>query len=176
MNEKRLKEAEQNFREFVSESLLKKEKFDRNIFERFYQNSLESLRAADSLLESRTSFLWTIVSSYYAMFYIASAYVYEKGYKAQHKIVHKVVGEALIVLAKDELTEKMIEYYEEEKDKALSIAENLLNNFEFERAKRARFHYEMTEAIKESKAKTSLSRAKEFVSVFRKMLDEKTTE
>lgn len=106
------------------------------------------------------------------MFYIASAYVYKKGYKAQHKIVHKVIGEALITISREHLTEKMIEYYEEEKDKALSIAESLLDNFEFERAKRARFQYEMTESIKESKAKTSLLRAKEFVDTFRKVLDE----
>ncbi|MBU1198859.1 MAG: hypothetical protein KKF46_02330 [Nanoarchaeota archaeon] len=168
MNEKRIKEAENNFHSYISEQLLKKEEFNQNIYNRLHQNSLESLRVANEIF--KTSFLWTIVTSYYAMFYIASAYIYKKGYKAQHKIVHKVINDALIVLAKNNLKEKLLEEYEEEREKALSIAENLLDNYEYERSKRARFQYEMTEDLKESKAKTSLNRSKEFVEIFRRML------
>lgn len=171
MNEKRLNEANENFRQFLADSLIVKEEFRKDVFDRYYENSLESIRAANNLYENRISFLWTIVTCYYAMFYIASAYVYRKGYKASHQIVHKVINEALISLARKEIAEKMIEYYQEEKDKALSIAENLLDNFEYERSKRSRFQYEMTEDIKQAKAKTSISRAKEFIDVFRKILE-----
>lgn len=171
MNEKRIKEAENNFHNYISEQLLKKEEFNQNVYNRLHQNSLESLRVANELFNNKTSFLWTIVSSYYAMFYIASAFIYKKGYKAQHKIVHKVINDALIVLAKNSLKEELLEEYEEEREKALSIAENLLDNYEYERSKRARFQYEMTEDLKEAKAKTSLNRSKEFVEVFRRILD-----
>ena len=104
------------------------------------------------------------------MFYIANAFIYKKGYKTSHKIVHKIISDALIVLVKKDIEIKYIKEYEEEKEKALSLAEQLLDNFEFERAKRSTFQYEMTKEIKESKSKTSLNRAKEFVSVFRRLL------
>ena len=66
-----------------------------------------------------------------------------------------------------------LEEYEEEKDKALSASENLLNSYEYEKTKRSRFQYETTGEIEESKAKTSLERAKKFVSVIRQLLGEK---
>lgn len=69
-------------------------------------------------------------------------------------------------LVKDELNKKLLNNYDEEKDKALSIAETLLNNYDFERVKRLRFQYEMTENLKKSKAKTSFKRDKEFLEVF----------
>lgn len=163
-------EANKNFKQYIEDYLLKKVDFNEHIYNKFYENSLESLRVASKINEEGISPLWVIVSSYYSMFYIASAYIYKKGYKAQHKIVHKIVNDTLIVLAKDELTAQMIKEYEEEKDKALSIAENILDSLEYERAKRSMFQYEMTEDLKESKSKTSLKRAKEFVSVFRKVL------
>jgi uncharacterized protein (UPF0332 family) len=170
MDEKRINEAKHNYYSYLSESLLKRTIFNQDIFDKFLENTLESLAVANELFTNKTSFLWTIVSSYYAMFYIANAFIYKKGYKAQHKIVHKVVNDALIVLAKDELEQKFLEEYEEEKDKALSIAENLLDSYEFERAKRSAFQYEMTRELKESKAKTSLKRAKDFVNIFREIM------
>ncbi len=171
MDEKRINQAKQNVQSYLSDSLLKKISFDRNIFERFEQNAVESLTVANNLFENSISYLWTIVASYYSMFYIANAFLYKKGYKAQHKIVHKVVTDALIVFSKDELEAKFLEEYEEEKDKALSIAENLLDSFEFERAKRSTFQYEMGSDLKKAKAETSLKRAKEFVGVFREIMN-----
>lgn len=171
MNEKRIEEAKVNFRNYLSENMIKKERFNEDIYKRFYENSLESLRTANELSQNKTSNLWVIVSSYYSMFYIASAYVYKKGYKAQHMIVHKVINDALIVLSEKELKSKLLEDYEEEKEKALNIAETMLDNYEYERTKRSRFQYEMTEELKESKSKTSLERAKEFISIFRQILD-----
>ena len=170
MDENRIKEAKHNFSLYLSEGLLKKSGFNQNIFDKFIGNAIESLAVANELFTNKMSYLWTIVSSYYAMFYIANAFVYKKGYKAQHKIVYKVINEAIITLAKEELESRLLEEYEEEKDKALSIAENLLESFEYERAKRSAFQYEMTKQLKESKAKTSLERAKRFVNIFRILL------
>jgi len=102
--------------------------------------------------------------------YIASAYLYKKGYKASHEIVHQVINETLIILSKNDLEKHFLEEYEEEKEKALAASENLLKSYEFEKLKRARFQYETTEAIKEAKAKTSLERAKNFVAVIRQLI------
>ncbi len=170
MDIKKIEEAKVNFDSYLNNDLLKKVDFDENIFNKFQQNSVESLEVANELFNNKTSSLWVVVSSYYAMFYIASAYIYKKGYKTEHKIVHKIISDALIVLAKKDLTTKILEDFETERENALSIAENLIDSLEYERAKRSRFQYEMTEQIKESKANTSLNRAKEFVSIFRKLI------
>ena len=172
MDENKFNQAKINFNKYLADELLTKTKFNQNIFNKFEQNSIESLEVANKLLNNKTSSLWVIVSSYYAMFYIASAYVYKKGYKTQGIIVHKVMVDTLIHLAKNDLTKKMIEDYEEEKDKALSIAETLLDSFELERGKRGRIQYNMTEEVKEAKARTSLKRAKDFVNVFRTLIEQ----
>jgi uncharacterized protein (UPF0332 family) len=173
MDEERLRIAKLNFDKYLEDSYLRKEKLNIDILNRLEQNAIESLVSSKELFDKKISFLWTVVTSYYSMFYIASAYVYKRGYKAQHKIVHKVINEALIVLSKNELETSLLEDYEEEKEKALSIAENLLDSFEYERSKRASFQYEMTSDLKESKAKTSLKRAQNFLQIFRKLINQK---
>ena len=52
----------------------------------------------------------------------------------------------------------------------LFTTESMLDSFDFERAKRSSFQYEMGKDLKKSKAETSLKRAKEFVAVFRELI------
>lgn len=156
---------EKNFTSFLQDGLIKPESFNKGIFDRMYENALESLEVAHSVKD--ISFLWTIVTSYYAMFYIASAFVYKKGYRTTGKIVHKVIHDALLVLSKEELEQKFIEEYEAEREKALELAGVLLDHFGHEKRKRSQFQYEMTRELKRAKAQTSLGRAKQFVDVFR---------
>lgn len=170
MDEKRIKIAESNFRKYLEEGLIKKVQFENIVFQTYFNNSLESLKTADELFKNKTSPLWVIVSGYYSMFYIACAYLYKKGDKTKHEIVHQIVNESLIVLARHDLEKHFLEEYEEEKEKAMSSTDNLLNDFEFEKTKRSRFQYETTGKIKEAKAKTSLERAKKFVAVMRQII------
>ncbi|MCF7861786.1 hypothetical protein K9M79_06085 [Candidatus Woesearchaeota archaeon] len=163
MDEKRIMEAKSNFDSYIRDGLVRKEECSQVIFDRYVQNSIESLSVSDALLE--ISPLWVTVSSYYSMFYIANAYLHKKGYKTQHQIVHKVVSDCLIVLARDELESRYFDEFDEEMEKSA-----LLDNYEYERAKRASYQYETTDDIKRSKATTSLKRAKEFVKVFREMI------
>lgn len=167
MDEKRVKIAENNFKNYLRDGLINKEAFQDIVHQTYLKNATESLNVANEILKNKTSSLWVVVSSYYSMFYIASAYLYKKGYKAGQEVVHQVVHEALIVLSKTDLEKHFLEEYEEEKEKALAACENLLKAYEFEKTKRARFQYETTEEIKEAKAKTSLERAKNFVAVIR---------
>jgi len=170
MDEKRVKIAENKFKNYLRDGLIKKESFQDIIYQTYLKNAAESLNVANEIFKNKTSSLWVVVSSYYSMFYIASAYLYKKGYKAGQEIVHQVVNEALIVLSKSDLEKHFLEEYEEEREKALAASENLLKDYEFEKTKRARFQYETTEEIKEAKAKTSLERAKNFVAVIRQLL------
>jgi len=165
-----VKIAEIKFKNYLRDGLIKKEIFQEIIYQTYLKNATESLNVANEIFKNKTSSLWVVVSSYYSMFYIASAYLYKKGYKAGQEIVHQVVNEALIVLSKSDLEKHFLEEYEEEKEKALAASENLLKDYEFEKTKRARFQYETTEEIKEAKAKTSLERAKNFVAVIRQLL------
>ena len=173
MDEKRIKIAESNFKKYLEDGLIRKSEFEDVIYETYFRNSLESLNSANNLFENKISFLWVVIASYYSMFYIACAYIYKRGYKTSHEIVHQIINESLIVLARHDLEKHFLEEYQEEKEKALSASENLLNSYEFEKIKRSSFQYETTVMIKESKAKTSLERAKNFISVIRLLLAKK---
>lgn len=170
MDEERIKKAQNNFRNYLSEFKIKKEVFQDIVYQTYLRNSAESLNVANELFKNKASFLWTVVTSYYSMFYIASAYLYKKGYKAGKEIVHQVINESLVVLSQKDLEKHFLEEYEEEKDKALAASENLLKDYEFEKTKRSHFQYETSEAIKEARAKTSLERAKNFVAVIRQLI------
>lgn len=171
MNEERIQEAKNNIKNYLDEGLVKKQSFNKVVFDTYMKNYYESLLVAQKLFNDKTSMLWVIVTSYYSMFYIANAYFVKKGFKVGHKIAHKVTADMLIVYLKDSLMEQLIEQYDIIAQEALSISENLIDNFEFERVKRSRIQYETTQAIKESKAHTSFQRAKEFGAEIEKLLE-----
>ncbi len=171
MDEKRIKLAESNFRDYLHEGKIKKiSRFDNLIYETYLRNARESLNVANQLFQSKTSSLWVVVSGYYSMFYMACAYLYKLGYKPGEEIVHQVVNESLIAQGRHKIKNHILENYDEEKEKALIIVDNYLDNYEREKAKRASFQYQTTEEIKGSKAQTSLNRAKEFLTLMEEIL------
>jgi uncharacterized protein (UPF0332 family) len=170
MDEKRIKQAELNFSVYLKEGKIVESQFSPIIYSTYLRNASESLNVANQLFNSRTSSLWVVVSGYYSMFYMACAFLYKLGYKTKGELVHQVVNESLIVQARHKLKNYLLENYNEEKEKALAIVDTHLDNYESEKAKRASFQYETTEEIKESKAKTSLERAKEFYGLLREIL------
>ena len=172
MDEKRINLAEKNFGNYLSDGKIKKiDRSNELIYNTYLRNARESLNVANQLFQNKTSSLWVVVASYYSMFYIACAYLYKLGYKPGNELVHQVVNESLIVQARHKIKNHLLENYSEEKDKALVIVDNYLTNYEREKGKRASFQYQTTEEIKESKAKTSLNRAKEFVELIREILE-----
>jgi len=177
IDKKRVEEAKNNFNNYLREGLIKKER-NEIAFNTYVKNSNLSLKLAEKLINDELKpYLWVIVCSYYSMFYIANAVLINLGYKTAHKIVHKVTSEALIVLVMNKLKKELLEEYEKIRDDALEIAsakaEEIIKNYDFEMNKRSKFQYEMTEEIKEQKARTSLSRAKEFVFEMKKLLEDK---
>jgi len=144
----------------------------------YIENSNLSLETAQKLLSLESQnyqpYLWIIISSYYAMYYIANAVLLKIGYKVGDKISHKVTSDALIVFARGKLKKELIEEYETVKEDVLEIisskADSLLESLDFEREKRSKFQYQMDEKIKKSKALISLERAKQFVFELKKLL------
>lgn len=78
----------------------------------------------------------------------------------------------LIARCRNKIKDYLLTNYSEEKDKALEVGDNHLRNYEFEKNKRATFQYQTTEAIKNSKALTSFTRAKEFIALIRNILNQ----
>ena len=175
LSKKRIKEAESNFKSYLTEGLIKKEKFRKQVFDTYMKNYQESIRLLNFIDKNKISYLWEIVVAYYSMFYIANAFLYKLGYKIGNKIVHKVTADALIVLARKRLKESIIEDFDSVQQEALEFAstkaDEVISSFDKERVKRNIFQYGMHEEIKESKAKTSFKRAIEFCIEIMKLLE-----
>lgn len=177
IDNKRIKEAESNVRNYLDEGLLKKEA-NETAKEMHIENSDLSLETAKRLLELEDPnfkpYLWILVTSYYAMYYIANAVLLQISYKVGDKICHKITSDCLIVFIRNKLKKELLEGYEESKDEALGLisskVDTLIKSFEFERKKRSVFQYKMSEKIKKSKALTSFERAKKFVFEMKKLL------
>jgi uncharacterized protein (UPF0332 family) len=175
LNEKRIKEAETNVRGYLQERLIGKyDVFREEILETYKRNYQESLDLAQKIFEQNLSNLWTVVISYYSMYYIANAVLYKIGYKVGHKVSHKVTADALIVFVRNKLKKNLLEDFEQAKDEALDIigrkTDEIIGSFDKELEKRSVFQYESTEQIKQAKAKTSLERAKAFIFEMKKLL------
>lgn len=175
LSKERINEAKENVSQYLKEGMLKKITVKEPSVKKILVNNCnESLTVAESLSKSNISNLWVIVCSYYSMYYIANAVLYDLGYKVGDKISHKVTADTLIVYAIKKLKESFFEDYEEAKEDALEIsgnkAEELIEHFDFEREKRSRFQYSISETALKSKAQTSLERAKKFVFEMKKLL------
>ena len=174
IDEKRKQEAKNNFARYLQEGLLKKET-NGLAQSKYLENADLSLRTAQELMQSPLKpYLWVIVVSYYAMFYLANAVLLHYSYKTQDKIAHKVTSDALIALVLDKLKKELLEDYEDMQQDALEIAnakaEDLVESYGLELGKRSRFQYNMLEQTKEAKAQTSLKRASAFVFELKKLL------
>lgn len=64
-DEKRVKEAEKNVKNYLNEGMLRKVSADRGILEIIRSNCKESLNVAEILQKNNHSSLWTIVCSYF---------------------------------------------------------------------------------------------------------------
>jgi len=172
MDKKKIRRAEKNFKNYLEEGKIKEASFNELIYNTYLRNARESLDVANHLFKNKKSSLWIIVSSYYSMFYMSCAYLYKIGYKPGDEIVHQVVNESLIVQARHKIKNYILKNYSKEKEKALVIVDNYLIDYGREKVKRAKFQYQTTKQIKEAKAKTSLNRAKEFLTLMEEILDQ----
>ncbi len=175
LDEKRIKEAENNIRKHLEDRLLwKYNLFKKEILETYERNYQESLNVAQKLFDQKLSNLWVIAISYYSMYYITNAVLYKSGYKIGTKISHKITADALIIFIRNKLKNSLLEDYETAREEALSVigrkTDEIISSFDRELEKRSIFQYQSTEEIKRAKAKTSLERAKKFIFEMKKLL------
>ena len=174
LDKERIKEAQQNFAQYLRDRLIKKEN-NETAKAMYIKNADLSLNLAEECMSSSLNpYIWVVVISYYSMFYIANAVLLELGYKTGNKVVHKITNDALIVLVMNKIKKGLLEEYENAKEDASEIAsiksDEIIELYGLEMDKRSRFQYEMTESVQEQKANTSLKRAKQFMFEMKKLL------
>lgn len=193
IDKERLNEAKRNVKQYVDDGLLKLNDRDAPKFVGFFMTNAESSLRTASVLQQISdenalketlktgmdfeSYLWVIVTSYYAMFYAATALLAKQSVRAAGQIVHRVTADALIHLfGSNEKLARLLEQYEEAQAIGLELigreelmkrmqkkADELIVAYESERKKRSKFQYDIGIQAKRGYAQTSLERAKEFV-------------
>ena len=114
--------------------------------------------------------LWVVNASYYSMFYIARALLENEGIKIKTDMsIHAVTFDALVsyFYLTGRLQNDLLKDFIEAKEDAAEIlgkqkADELIEEYFFEKKKRGTFTYNMGEILVKSKAKTSLERAQKF--------------
>ena len=200
IEKERVEEAKRNVKLYVEDGLLKTGDKEASKFVDFFMANAESSLQTASLLQEISddnslketlrvssgfeSYLWVIVSSYYSMFYAATAMLAKQGIRATGQIVHKVTADALIhFFGSNDKLARLLEQYEEAQTVGLELvgreelmkrmqkkADELIVSYEGERKKRSKFQYDIGVQAKRGYAQTSLERAKDFVFEVRKLL------
>lgn len=200
IEKERIEEARRNVKQYLDDGLLKVKDKDAPKFVGFFMKNAESSLQTASILQEISdqqalkstlkvstdfeSYLWVIVSSYYSMFYAATALLASQGIRVTGQIVHKVTADALLhFFVSNEKLAKLLEQYEEAKAAGLELigkedlmksmqkkANELIVAYESERKKRSRFQYDIGIQAKRGYAQTSLDRARDFVFEISKIL------
>jgi len=187
-------------KQYIDEGLLKvKDREARKFISFFMKNAESSLQTASILQEISDdtnlknmlklsndfeTYLWVIVSSYYSMFYAATALLASQDIRATGQIVHKVTEDALIhFFVSNTKLARLLEQYEEARAIGLELigreelmksmqkkADELVVAYESERKKRSKFQYDIGVEAKRGYSQTSLQRAREFVFEISKIL------
>jgi uncharacterized protein (UPF0332 family) len=192
IDEKKLKESENRVKQFINEGILKsKEKPEHVAF--FIKNADDSIDSAKALFELSTNpqkqeslgftsfngLLWVVNASYYSMFYMARALLENSGIKIKADLsIHAVTFDAVIYYfyLTGKLHKEFLEDFIEAKEDAAGIlgkqkADELMEEYFFEKKKRGTFTYDMGNVLVQSKAKTSLERAQKFRRELKKIID-----
>jgi uncharacterized protein (UPF0332 family) len=191
LGEQEIKKIENNVKAYLAEGLLRKDPSAKELVNIYLQNAERSFATASLLLSVSDSpelkkankiepdfetYIWVLVTSYYAMFYAANALLAKIGLKTTEKIAHKVTSDALVVyfILNNKLAKSLYESYQESMSQAMDLTKQDMENFilkaeklalslEDERRKRGKFQYNMKTEMKRSRAVTSLERAREFL-------------
>jgi len=194
IDEKKLRETESRVKQFINEGIIKsKEKPEHVDF--FIKNADDSIDSAKALFELSTNhqkqeslgftsfngLLWVVNASYYSMFYMARALLENSGIKIKADLsIHAVTFDAVIYYfyLTGKLQKEFLEDFIEAKEDAAEIlgkqkADELMEEYFFEKKKRCTFTYDMGTVLVQSKAKTSLERAQRFRRELKKIIDKR---
>ncbi len=179
MFEDELKNAEKNYNAALKNGEIMKVKAQSNFTGSFVNFSESSLITASMISEVTKSKekkiaigvnenydgnMWVVVSSYFSMFYMASALLAKKGIKIGRIDTHKNVMDAFlhVYIANHVIDRELGVDYAEAKE----LAEDLIS----ERKKRSKYQYEVGRSALERDAETSLKRARNFFEKARRLI------
>jgi uncharacterized protein (UPF0332 family) len=159
----------------------------------FLKNAENSLRSAKVLLDLSTNkdyqkytsnegfdgSLWIINASYYSMFYTVRALLENAGINLKSDLsIHTLAFDTLVYFfyLTGKLEKKLFEVFAEAQEEATELlgkekADSLIQEYLWEKKKRATFTYETGEFAMQNKAKTSFERAKKFNEQIRAIMD-----
>lgn len=191
IDDKKLREAESRVKHYFRDGIIiTKQKKEFTDF--FLANSDKSLNSANALYDLSTDndmqkktgyfgfdgFLWVVNACYYSMFYMARALLENSGIRIKSDLsVHSITFDAVInfFYLNGNLQKRIIEDFAEAKEEANELlgkqkADQLIEDYFWEKGKRATFTYNTKDIVIRSKAKTSVERAKRFNQEIRKIL------
>jgi len=156
-------------------------------------NAEKSLNSANALYDLSTDaglqektgyfnfdgFLWVVNASYYSMFYIARALLEHEGIKLKSDLsIHLLTFDTILnfFYINNKLQKKLIEDFAESLEEASELlgkekADSLIEDYFWEKGKRANFTYNTKEVVIKAKAKTSIERAKRFNEEIKKIIN-----
>ena len=191
LEDKKLKEAKNRVKQYLDEGIVKtKGKPEHTDF--FLRNADDSIDSAKALFELSTDpekqkflgftgfngLLWVVNASYYSMFYTARALLENEGIKIKTDLsIHAVTFDTLVYYfyLTGRLQKELLDDFVEAKEDAAELlgkqkADELIEEYFFEKKKRGTFTYNMGEILVKSKAKTSLERAQKFRRELKKII------
>ncbi len=191
LDEKKLKEVQSRVKQHLDSGIIKT-KQQKEFVDFFLSNADKSLNSANALYDLSTDtdmqqktgyinfdgFLWVVNASYYSMFYMARAFLEHEGIKIKSDLsIHSLTFDAVInfLYLNGKLQKRLIEEFAEAKEEAAEIlgkqkADSLIEDYFWEKGKRATFTYETKEIVIKTKAKTSVERAKRFNQEIKKII------
>ncbi len=192
LDEKKLKETESRVKQFIRDGIIKTRGNPEHV-DFFLKNADDSIDSAKALFELSTNpekqqsfgfasfngLLWVVNASYYSMFYMARALLENEGIKVKSELsIHALTFDAVIYYfyLTGKLQKEFLEDFIEAKEDAAELlgkqkADELMEEYFFEKTKRSTFTYDMGVVLVQSKAKTSLERAQKFRREIKKIID-----
>jgi uncharacterized protein (UPF0332 family) len=177
LDDKKIEESSKVIKQLISDRKIVKPNPRAKDF--FIKQSRKCMIVAQKLLEMQSkegidTNLWVINSSYYSMFFAATALLAHFNKKIDVGVgVHKMTYHALVyffVKEDNKLKKALAEEYAlavNDIEQTLQLGEekikDLVTSFDYELNKRKDFTYEIQEDLKQSKALTSFKRAEKFL-------------
>ncbi|MFH0701473.1 MAG: hypothetical protein V2A62_03475 [Candidatus Woesearchaeota archaeon] len=184
LDEQKIEQSSKIIRELITAGKIVKPKVGMVDF--FLNQSHRSLAVAERLLrlyddERLDTHLWVINTSYYAMFFQATALLALFNHKIEaEQGIHKLTFHALVyyfIKEDNKLKKQLVEEYQDAVKDAESLlqlgetkVQELILDFNSEQVKRKTFTYTTEENAERTKALTSFNRAKNFVGEIDKVI------
>ncbi len=191
LEDKKLREAGNRVKRYMNGGIVKTKGKPEHV-EFFLRNADDSIDSAKALFELSTDaekqkflgftsfngLLWVVNASYYSMFYMARALIENEGIKIKTGIsIHAVTFDTLVYYfyLTGKLQKELMDDFVEANEEAAELlgkqkADELIEEYFFEKKKRGAFTYDMGEILVKSKAKTSLERAQRFRRELKKII------